>query len=147
MARLVRTYWTTVASRSSYSLADERYQNERAFSSVYKENCANGVLQIEPREPGVGMLRVKVRQTKSNFGGKVAPFGMELAFSEENVEVTRFPWRPGSSRGLSRTTLWKLLSAGEIRATRVGHSSASIAVLWSNTWSRLQRVCRTLGGP
>jgi hypothetical protein len=68
----------------------ERYQGKRAFGSVYKENCARSVLQVEPHERGAGLLRVKVRQTKVNFGEMMAPFGIQLEFSEEAVVVERY---------------------------------------------------------
>jgi hypothetical protein len=68
----------------------ERYQAKRAIGSVFKENCTRSVLQIEPHERGKGLLRVKVRQTKTNFGEMTAPFGVQLEFSEEKIVVERY---------------------------------------------------------
>jgi hypothetical protein len=84
-----------IVDHQGKTVAGERYQNKRAFGSVFKENCARSVLQVEPRERAVGMLRVKVRQTKTNFGSEIAPFGIELRFSDEEVELERFALEAG----------------------------------------------------
>jgi DNA-binding transcriptional ArsR family regulator len=66
----------------------ERYQSKRTFGSVYKENLARSVLQVEPPgDQGNGLLTVKIRQTKHNFGPKAEPFGVRLTFSEEEITV------------------------------------------------------------
>jgi hypothetical protein len=65
----------------------ERYQTKRTFGSVYKENLARSVLQVEPGDRGKGLLTVKIRQTKHNFGPKAEPFGVKLTFSEEEITV------------------------------------------------------------
>jgi DNA-binding MarR family transcriptional regulator len=67
--------------------AAERYQHKRTFGSVYKENLARSVLQVEPGDRGKGLLTVKIRQTKHNFGPKAEPFGAKLTFSEEEITV------------------------------------------------------------
>jgi hypothetical protein len=67
--------------------AGERYQNRRTFGSVYKENLARSVLQVEPTKGGDGLLIAKIRQTKHNFGPKAKPFGVRCAFSEESITV------------------------------------------------------------
>ena len=67
--------------------AGERYQNKRTFGSVYKENLARSVLQVEPGDRGKGLLTVKIRQTKHNFGPKTEPLGARLTFSEEQITV------------------------------------------------------------
>jgi len=67
--------------------AGERYQNKRSFGSVYKENLARSVIQVEPGERGEGLLTLKVRQTKNNFGHKAEPFGARLGFTEEKITV------------------------------------------------------------
>lgn len=69
----------------------ERYQNKRTFGSVYKENLARSVLQVQPGDRGEGLLTVKIRQTKTNFGSKAEPFGARLTFSEEEITVTEHP--------------------------------------------------------
>jgi AAA domain-containing protein len=68
--------------------ANERYQNKRTFGSVYKENLARSVLQVQPGDRGSGLLAVKIRQTKHNFGPKAKPFGARLAFTEEQITVS-----------------------------------------------------------
>src|SRR5215217_6011388 len=67
--------------------AGERYQNKRSFGSVYKENLARSVIQVEPGDRGEGLLTVKLRQTKHNFGSKAEPFGARLTFTEERITV------------------------------------------------------------
>jgi DNA-binding transcriptional ArsR family regulator len=68
--------------------AAERYQHKRTFGSVYKENLARSVLQVEPSDPGKGLMMVKLRQSKHNFGPKAEPFGAKLRFSEEKITVS-----------------------------------------------------------
>jgi hypothetical protein len=65
----------------------ERYQNKRSFGSVYKENLARSVIQVEPVDRGQGLLTLKLRQTKHNFGPKADPFGAHLTFTEERITV------------------------------------------------------------
>jgi len=67
--------------------AGERYQNKRSFGSVYKENLARSVVQVEPGDRGDGLLTLKLRQTKHNFGPKAEPFGAKLTFTEERITV------------------------------------------------------------
>lgn len=68
--------------------ANERYQNKRTFGSVYKENLARSVLQVQPGARGSGLLTVTIRQTKHNFGPKAEPFGARLTFTEEQITVS-----------------------------------------------------------
>src|SRR5215203_2929420 len=87
--------------------AGERYQNKRSFGSVYKENLARSVIQVEPGDRGGGLLMLKLRQTKNNFGPKAEPFGTGLAFTEEKITV--------DARGLDATELAEegTLNAGD----------------------------------
>ena len=71
--------------------AGERYQGKRTFGSVYKENLARSVLQVEPGDRSTGLLTVKIRQTKHNFGPKAEPFGVRLGFSEERITIDEQP--------------------------------------------------------
>lgn len=71
--------------------AGERYQNKRTFGSVYKENLARSVIQVEPGYRGKGLLTVTLRQTKHNFGPKAEPFGAKLTFTEEQITVDKQP--------------------------------------------------------
>jgi hypothetical protein len=76
-----------VIDHQGKSQAGERYQNKRTFGSVYKENLARSVIQVEPSDRGEGLLVLKLRQTKHNFGPKSEPFGTRLAFTEEKITV------------------------------------------------------------
>ncbi|MDP9474798.1 MAG: AAA family ATPase [Actinomycetota bacterium] len=69
--------------------AGERYQNKRAFGSVFKGNLARSVVQVEATNREDGALTVRVRQIKHNFGKLADPFGIELSFSEEQVRLDR----------------------------------------------------------
>lgn len=69
--------------------AGERYQSKRTFGSVYKENLARSVIQVEPGDQGKGLLTVKLRQTKHNFGPKAEPFGAKLTFTDEMIAVVQ----------------------------------------------------------
>ena len=77
-----------VVDHQGKTQAGERYQSKRTFGSVYKENLARSVLQVEPGDRGEGLLTVTIRQTKHNFGPKTEPIGARLAFSEEKITVT-----------------------------------------------------------
>jgi hypothetical protein len=76
-----------VVDHQGKTQASERYQNKRSFGSVYKENLARSVIQVEPGDRGEGLLTVKLRQTKHNFGPKAEPFGARLTFTEERITV------------------------------------------------------------
>jgi hypothetical protein len=76
-----------VVDHQGKTQAGERYQNKRSFGSVYKENLARSVIQVEPGDRGEGLLTVKLRQTKNNFGPKAEPFGARLTFTEERITV------------------------------------------------------------
>ncbi len=65
----------------------ERYRSKRTSGSVYKENLARSVLQVEPGDRGDDLLTLKLRQTKHNFGPKAEPFGARLTFAEEKITV------------------------------------------------------------
>jgi hypothetical protein len=65
----------------------ERYQSKRTFGSVYKEILARSVIQVEPGDRGKGLLTVKMRQKKHNFGPNVEPFGARLTFTEEQITI------------------------------------------------------------
>jgi hypothetical protein len=67
--------------------AGESYQRKGAFGSVYKANLARSVIQAEAIERGEGMLSLRIRQKKHNFGPLVDPFGVKLEFSEESVSL------------------------------------------------------------
>lgn len=67
--------------------AGERYQNKRAFGSVFKSNLARSVVQVEATERGENSLTLRLRQVKFNFGPLVEPFGAKLGFEADKVTV------------------------------------------------------------
>jgi hypothetical protein len=77
------------------TVAGERYGAKRAYGSVFKENCARSVLQVEPQGRGRGLLRVILKHTKANFGELAPSFGVELRFTEEKVTVERYAVEAG----------------------------------------------------
>jgi len=76
-----------VIDHQSKMQAGERYQNKRAFGSVFKSNLARSVLQVEATDRSDGELTVRIRQNKHNFGALLKPFGARLSFTEEMVRV------------------------------------------------------------
>ena len=78
-----------VIDHQSKGQAGERYQSKRTFGSVYKENLARSVVQVEPGDRSDGLLNVTLRQTKHNFGGRAKPFGVKLSFSQERIHADK----------------------------------------------------------
>jgi len=76
-----------VIDHQSKMQAGDRYQNKRAFGSVFKSNLARSVLQVEATDRSDGELTVRIRQNKHNFGPLLKPFGVHLTFSEEEVRI------------------------------------------------------------
>lgn len=76
-----------VIDHQSKMQAGDRYQNKRAFGSVFKSNLARSVLQVEATDRSDGELTVRLRQNKHNFGPLIKPFGARLSFSEEMVRI------------------------------------------------------------
>jgi hypothetical protein len=76
-----------VIDHQSKMQAGDRYQNKRAFGSVFKSNLARSVLQVEATDRSDGELTVRIRQNKHNFGPLLKPFGAHLTFSEEEVRI------------------------------------------------------------
>jgi hypothetical protein len=76
-----------VIDHQSKMQAGERYQNKRAFGSVFKANLARSILQVEATNRSDGELIVRLRQNKHNFGPLLQPFGACLSFSEEMVRI------------------------------------------------------------
>ena len=77
-----------IVDHQSKLQAGERYQNKRAFGSVFKGNLARSVIQVEARDRADNRLSLRVRQVKHNFGTLADPFGVELSFTEEAVTVS-----------------------------------------------------------
>jgi hypothetical protein len=67
--------------------AGENYQQKTAFGSAYKEHLARSVFQVEAgnRDRDNGVLDVRVRHRKSNFGARLDPFDVRLEFGIEKI--------------------------------------------------------------
>jgi KaiC/GvpD/RAD55 family RecA-like ATPase len=79
-----------IVDHQSRTQEGQSYQKKGAFGSVYKENLARSVLQIErvheDREKGT--LRVRMRHRKSNFGPRREPFDVTIAFGDGRITAT-----------------------------------------------------------
>jgi hypothetical protein len=71
-----------IVDHQSRTQEGQSYQKKGAFGSVYKENLARSVLQIERvhEDREAGTLRVRVRHRKSNFGPRLEPFDVTITF-------------------------------------------------------------------
>jgi DNA-binding transcriptional ArsR family regulator len=70
----------------------EGYQNKGAFGSAYKEHLSRSLIQVEAgdRSAERGVLNVRLRHKKTNFGVLVEPFDVSLSYSDEMiVAITR----------------------------------------------------------
>jgi hypothetical protein len=67
--------------------AGQSYQNKGAFGSVYKNNLARSVIQVEAAERGKGTLTVRLRHKKHNFGPLAEPLGATFSFTEDSVTL------------------------------------------------------------
>jgi len=67
--------------------AGQSYQSKGAFGSVYKNNLARSVIQVEATERGEGTLTLRLRHKKHNFGPLAEPFGATLTFAEDEVTL------------------------------------------------------------
>ncbi|MDQ4145510.1 MAG: AAA family ATPase, partial [Actinomycetota bacterium] len=67
----------------------QNYQKKGAFGSVYKENLARSVLQIERlnEDRHEGKLQIRVRHRKSNFGPRIEPFDVTITFDSDKIAV------------------------------------------------------------
>jgi hypothetical protein len=68
--------------------AGENYQQKTAFGSAYKEHLSRSVLQVEAGDRDLGILDVRVRHKKSNFGARLDPFDVRLEFGPEKITAT-----------------------------------------------------------
>jgi hypothetical protein len=68
----------------------ENYQHKGAFGSAYKEHLVRSVIQIEAgdRDRDQGILDVRVRHKKSNFGARLDPFDVRLEFGVDEIKVS-----------------------------------------------------------
>jgi hypothetical protein len=67
--------------------AGQSYQSKGAFGSVYKNNLARSVIQVEATERGEGTLTLRLRHKKHNFGPLAEPFGATLTFAADEVSL------------------------------------------------------------
>jgi hypothetical protein len=76
-----------IVDHQSRTQEGQNYQKKGAFGSVYKENLARSVLQIERVEEDreAKTLRVRVRHRKSNFGPRLEPFDVTITFGDGKI--------------------------------------------------------------
>jgi len=65
----------------------EGYQAKGAFGSAYKEHLSRSLIQVEAgdRSADRGVLNVRLRHKKTNFGVLAEPFDVSLSFSDEMI--------------------------------------------------------------
>jgi hypothetical protein len=68
----------------------EGYQSKGAFGSAYKEHLSRSLIQVEAgdRSAERGVLNVRLRHKKTNFGVLAEPFDVSLSFSDEMIVAT-----------------------------------------------------------
>jgi DNA-binding transcriptional ArsR family regulator len=69
----------------------EGYQAKGAFGSAYKEHLSRSLIQVEAgdRSAERGVLNVRLRHKKTNFGVLAEPFDVSLSFSDEMIVATK----------------------------------------------------------
>lgn len=65
----------------------EKYQGKTQFGSAYKKHLSRSVFQLEKREGTEDESRVTFRQTKTNFGRELDPFGVKVTWGFENIAI------------------------------------------------------------
>lgn len=65
----------------------ERYQSKAQFGSAYKKHLSRSVFQIETRESTEEDRKITFRQTKTNFGPTLDPFGVKVTWEFEKITV------------------------------------------------------------
>ena len=65
----------------------ERYQSKTQFGSSYKKHLSRSVFQIETRESTEEDRKITFRQTKTNFGPTLDPFGVKVTWEFEKITV------------------------------------------------------------
>jgi hypothetical protein len=70
--------------------AGEGYQSKGAFGSAYKEHLSRSLIQVEAgdRNAEQGVLNVRLRHKKTNFGALADPFDVTLGFSAEEISAS-----------------------------------------------------------
>ena len=72
--------------------AGEKHRDKSPFGSAYKAWAARSVLQfqLEEHDKENAALDIRVRQTKTNFGPPLEPFGVKFTFAEQKVSIQTF---------------------------------------------------------
>jgi RecA-family ATPase len=72
--------------------AGEKHRDKSPFGSAYKAWAARSILQFELDEYNreTGELDIRVRQTKTNFGPQLEPFGVRFTFECEKVSTETY---------------------------------------------------------
>ena len=65
----------------------ERYQSKTQFGSAYKKHLSRSVFQIETCESTEEDRKITFRQTKTNFGPTLDPFGVKVTWEFEKITV------------------------------------------------------------
>ena len=70
----------------------EKHKDKSPFGSAYKAWAARSVLQfqLEEYDKENAALDIRVRQTKTNFGPPLEPFGVKFIFAEKKVSIQTF---------------------------------------------------------
>ena len=72
--------------------AGEKHKDKSPFGSAYKAWASRSVLQFifEEYREEASELDISVRQTKTNFGPKIEPFGLRFTFEEKKVSMKTY---------------------------------------------------------
>jgi len=118
-----------VVDHQSRTQDGQNYQKKGAFGSVYKENLARSVLQIERVEEDreAGTLRVRARHRKSNFGPRLEPFDVTITFGDGTI-TTKAEAIEEAEKAVEET-----LSARDRVLAAVKHGPLTVKDLAANT--------------
>ncbi len=72
-------------------MAGEGYHQKSPFGSVYKSNACRSVIQVGVEDQHDGILTVRFRHQKANFGGKFDPFEAQVVFGKTSVQILHRP--------------------------------------------------------
>ena len=83
--------------------AGEGYQSKGAFGSAYKEHLSRSMIQVEAgdRSANDGVVNVRLRHKKTNFGTLAEPFDVSLSFSDEMIVAKTRELTPADRAGES----------------------------------------------
>lgn len=79
---------TLVLDHQSKVQMGEKYENKTPFGSVYKENLSRSVFQLSRVERKENRVTLKLKHTKTNFGGFLNDLIFDIAFEGDRVLFT-----------------------------------------------------------